>query len=125
GTGNYRIVRGFGKPQHPQLPKVTINNSGIDIEATKGATANAVFDGKVSAIFQQPGFNNIVMLRHGEYLTIYANLVNISVKNGDTVAAGQSIGTIYSDSADNDRTTLHFEIRHEKEKLDPTIWLKH
>lgn len=123
-TGEARIVRGFGKQQHPQLPKVTINNSGIDIQASKGAKARAVFDGKVSAIFQQQGFNTIVMVRHGEYLTIYANLSKIDVKNGDTVSQGQSIGTIYSNTSDNNRTTLHFEIRHEKDKLNPTQWLK-
>lgn len=123
-TGQYKIVRPFGRHRHPDLPNVEIDNSGIDIETTPGANARAVFDGKVSAIFQQPGFNNILMVRHGSYLSIYANLGNILVKNGDTVKAGQALGRIYADPDDGNRSVLHFELRKEKEKLNPTAWVK-
>lgn len=122
--GKSKIVRPFGRQKHPQLPHVMINNSGIDIEATRGASARAVYAGKVSAIFRQPGFNTIVMVRHGRYLTIYANLSSISVKNGQTLKAGQTIGRIFSDPDDSNRTILHFEIRKEKEKLNPMLWLE-
>ncbi len=123
-SGKYKIVRGFGRQHHPDLPYVEIDNSGIDIEVPTGIAARAIFDGKVSAIFQQPGYNMIVMVRHGEYLTIYANLGNILVKPGDTVKANQSIGIIYSDPDDNNRSILHFEIRKEKTKLNPQSWVK-
>lgn len=123
-TGRYKIVRPFGRHRHPDLPNVEIDNSGIDIETAPGANARAVFDGKVSAIFQQPGFNNILMVRHGSYLSIYANLGNILVKNGDTVKAGQALGRIYADPDDGNRSVLHFELRKEKEKLNPTAWVK-
>ena len=99
------------------------DNSGIDIEADEGE-ARAIFDGKVSAIFRQPGYNTIVMIRHGKYLTIYANLADISIKNGEEVRQGQQIGKIYADPDDNNRAILHFEIRKEKEKLNPTLWVK-
>lgn len=123
-TGRYRIVRPFGRQQHPDLPHVTTDNSGIDIEVAPGGNARAVFAGTVSAIFRQPGFNTIVMVRHGAYLTIYANLSDLLVKNGDQLKAGQTIGRIYSDPEDGNRSTLHFELRREKEKLNPAAWVK-
>ena len=122
-NGSYKIVRGFGIQRHPDLKYIKTNNGGIDIEVPEGGVARAVFAGKVSAIFRQPGFNNIVMVRHGSYITIYANLSSISVKKGDEVKIGQSIGQIYSDPDDNHRSILHFEIRKEREKLNPELWL--
>ena len=123
-TGNCRIVRRFGRQKHPELKYVETDNPGIDIEASQGAQARAVFDGKVSAIFQQPGYNNIVMVRHGNYLTIYAGLANIYVKTGDTLKMGQAIGVVFTDKDDENRALLHFEIRKEREKLNPELWLK-
>lgn len=123
-SGDYKIVRGFGIQRHPDLKYVKTNNGGIDIEVPEGGMARAVFAGKVSAIFRQPGFNNIVMVRHGSYITIYANLSSINVKKGDVVEANQTIGQIYSDPDDNHRSILHFEIRKEREKLNPELWLK-
>lgn len=124
-AGSCRIVSKFGRSTHSNLSKVTVNNTGIDIEAQKGAMARAVFPGTVSSIFNLDGFHSIVMLRHGEYLTIYANVVDLTVRKGDTVKAGQNLGRIYSDPDDGDRTLLHFEVRHEREKLDPLEWLAH
>jgi len=123
-TGKYKIVRPFGRHKHPDLPYVVTDNSGIDIETESGSEARAIFDGKVSAIFHQPGYNTIVMIRHGKYLTIYANLTDIMVKNGEELHQGQPIGKIYADPDDNGRSILHFEIRKEKEKLNPSLWVK-
>lgn len=123
-SGKYKIVKRFGRQRHPDLKYVETDNSGIDIEVPAGSNARAVFDGKVSEIFRLPGFNNVVMVRHGSYLTIYANLDKISVKKGDTVKANQTIGHIYSDPDDDNRTILHFEIRKEKTKLNPELWVK-
>ena len=123
-AGNYRIVRGFGRQPHSELKHVETDNSGIDIETSKGASARAVFNGTVSAIFRQPGFNTIVMVRHGEYITIYAGLGNISVKNGDKVKTGQTIGTVVADPDNDNRSVLHFELRHERQKLNPTHWVR-
>lgn len=123
-AGSYKIVRRFGRQPHPTLPHVEIDNSGIDIEVGKGASARAVFAGKVSYIFRQDGFNSIVMVRHGNYITIYAGLSSVNVKQGDTVKAGQALGRIYSDPDDGNRTKLHFEIRNERQKLNPVNWVR-
>lgn len=122
--GRYTIVSRFGRHKHPELKYVEVDNSGIDIEVANGSKARAVFGGRISAIFRQPGYDNIIMIRHGEYLTIYANIAAIDVKTGDNVKAGQSLGTISADSNDNNRSILHFEIRREKQKLDPEQWLR-
>ena len=123
-SGKYRIVRGFGRQKHPELEHVETDNSGIDIEAVGGGTARAVFNGKVSEIFKQPGYNTIVMVRHGNYLTIYANLASINVKKGDDLTAGQTIGTIYADPEEDGASILHFELRKERTKLNPMEWVK-
>lgn len=123
-AGTYKIVRRFGRQPHPTLPHVEVDNSGIDIEVRKGTSARAVFAGKVSYIFKQDGFNSIVMVRHGRYITIYAGLATVAVKQGDSVKAGQTLGSIYSDPDDGNRTKLHFEIRNERQKLNPTQWVR-
>lgn len=123
-AGKYKIVRRFGRQPHPTLPHVETDNSGIDIETSAGTSARAIFAGTVSAIFKQDGFNSIVMVRHGRYISIYAGLAGVNVKEGDKVKAGQSLGRIYSDPDDGDRTILHFEIRNERQKLNPSQWVK-
>lgn len=123
-SGQYKIVRQFGRHKHPELKYVQTDNGGIDIEVPQGTDARAVFDGKVSAVFRQDGFNTIVMVRHGNYLTIYVNLSEIYVSNGDKIKANQKIGKIFSDPEDNNRTILHFEVRKEREKLNPQLWVK-
>lgn len=122
--GRYTVVRPFGRTTHPDLPHVQVDNSGIDIEVQPGTDVRAVFDGKVSEIFKLTGFENIVMVRHGRYLTIYANVDAITVKKGDTVKAGMAIGKVHADATDNNRSVLHFEIREERKKLDPQLWLR-
>lgn len=123
-AGSYSIARAFGRQQHPELKHVETENSGIDIEARRNAPVRSVFDGTVSAIFRQPGFNTIVMVRHGRYITIYAGLGTLSVKNGEKVKTGQTLGTIAPDPDNDNRSILHFEIRRERQKLDPSQWVK-
>ena len=118
------ITSTFGRHTHETLDKVTVQNNGIDFETTPGASARAVYDGVVSMIIVMEGYQNVVLVRHGEYLTVYAGLSDLRVRKGDSVKAGQLLGTVFSDPADNNRTKLHFEIRHEKTKLDPGQWLK-
>lgn len=64
------------------------------------------------------------MIRHGRYISIYANLSAVTVKQGDSVKTGQNIGTVFSDPDDSNRTTLHFEIRNERQKLNPSQWVR-
>ena len=114
----------FGTNVHPDLPKVKVDNLGIDIEAQRGASVRAVFDGVVSSIFRLDGYHNVVIVRHGEYLTVYAGLDALSVRKGDKVRTGQAIGTVFCDADNDSRSLLHFEIRREKQKLDPAEWVR-
>ncbi|MDR3193809.1 MAG: peptidoglycan DD-metalloendopeptidase family protein [Tannerella sp.] len=122
-TGKYKIVTRFGEHQHSGLPYVRTYSTGIDIRATAGAEAQAVFNGKVTAVFTaEAGFTQGVIVRHGKYLTVYANLSEVYVHSGDKVSTRQKLGKIFTDSSRE--TRLHFEIRKEKEKLNPRHWLR-
>ncbi len=120
-AGSYRVVKDFGRHHHPDLPHVMVDNPGIDVEVAAGTAARAVFEGIVSAIFRQDGFGNIVMVRHGNYITIYANLGSISVRTGDKVSTGQRIGGV---ATVDGHTILHFEVRNERSKLNPMSWVR-
>lgn len=121
--GAYTIVRGFGRQKHPDLAYVETDNPGVDIAVSSGTKARAIFDGTVSGVFRQDGYGIVVMVRHGSYISIYANLTSINVKNGDKLKANQDIGTI-GRNADTGKTELHFEIRKERTKLNPLSWVK-
>lgn len=121
-TGPYIITSHYGEYTVPGLRGVKLDNKGIDIQAKPGAQARAVFNGKVAAVFQLNGLFNI-LVRHGAYISVYCNLSTASVKADDTVKTGQMLGTIFSDGADGGRTVLHFQLRREKEKLNPEPWL--
>ena len=117
------IVGNFGRSTHSEYSKVEIQNNGIDFQSAPGASAVAVFDGVVTMVIRMDGFQNVVLLRHGDYLTVYAGIDTLNVRKGQTVAKGQKLGTLHSN--DGGRSTkLHFEVRHEKEKLNPAHWLK-
>lgn len=122
-SGRYRIVAPFGEHQHQELKHVRTNNNGIDIQAIGTAEACAVFNGVVTRVFVVPGYNNSVIIRHGNYLTVYSNLSEVYVKAGDNVSTRQSIGKIYTDTESNNETILHFQLWKEKTKLDPEPWL--
>ena len=111
-TGRHTVVATFGEQQHAQLKYVRTSNSGIDIQSDPGADARAVFNGVVTRVFVIPGYNNSVIVRHGNYLTVYSNLSQVYVKAGDSVATRQSIGKIYSDPEEG--TVLHFQLWKEK-----------
>ncbi|MDR2810965.1 MAG: peptidoglycan DD-metalloendopeptidase family protein [Tannerellaceae bacterium] len=122
-SGEYAIVGFYGEQPHQDLKYVRVVNNGIDIQATSGAEARAVFNGKVTSIFVQRGFNNSVIIRHGNYLTVYSNLSEVYVKQGDEVKARQAIGRIFTDSENDNATILHFELWKEKDKQNPQPWL--
>ncbi|WP_080902734.1 murein hydrolase activator EnvC [Parabacteroides sp. Marseille-P3160] len=122
-SGRHTIVSQFGEQQHQQLKYVRTNNNGIDIETTPGSDARAVFTGVITRIFVVPGYNNSVIIRHGNYLTVYSNLSQVYVKVGDKVKTGQSIGKIFVDSEEGNSTILHFQLWKEKTKLNPAPWL--
>lgn len=122
-TGRYTIIGTFGEQQHQDLKYVRTNNSGIDIQTTPGSDARAVFNGEVTRVFVVPGYNNSVIVRHGNYLTVYSNLSQVYVKAGDRVSTRQSIGKIFTDTEDGNATILSFQLWKEKTKLNPAPWL--
>ncbi len=121
-TGGYIIVSHYGQYSVEGLRNVTLDNKGIDIQARPGAQACAIFNGKVAAVFKLNGLFN-VLIRHGNYISVYCNLSSASVKQGDSVVTRQTLGQIFSDSANGGRTVLHFQLRKEKQKLNPEPWL--
>lgn len=118
------IITGkYGLSQHPTQKKVTVNNNGIDISTTKGAKARSVFDGEICFITSQGG-NNVILIRHGLYFTLYSNLEKVFVKVGDKVSTGQEIGRIHTNVSDG-KTILHFEIWQEnKTTVNPALWIR-
>ena len=117
------IIREFGEQPHPVLKGIILNNEGIDINSTKDEKVKSIFDGQVKKVFAVPGSNMAVIIRHGHYLSLYSNLVNIRVKTGDIVKKGQYIGDIYYLKNDEKSSLLHLRIYEETKVLTPKIWL--
>lgn len=122
-SGRGVITNHFGIQKNKDY-NIQTNNIGIDIDTEAGGDARAVFDGTVSRIFVLPGYHTSVMVRHGKYLTIYANLSQVYVKQGEQVKARQAIGKIFTD-AESGSTQLHFQMRKETVKLNPEEWIAH
>ena len=116
-VGGGRISRAFGPQPHPTLKGVTVPNNGVDISAPAGSAVSSVHTGKVVGVQFIPGYQNMVIVQHGAYYTVYSNLESLSVSKGDEVAAGQAIGKLGSDD-------LHFEVWREKQRLNPAGWLR-
>ena len=117
------IITGrFGVYTDPVNNKLTFKNDGIDISTSPGEKARAIFNGKVMVVFVLSG-NPAVIIRHGEYLSVYSNLKEVFVKQGDNVTTKQEIGLIFTDSFEDNKTTLKFQIRKEILKLDPEEWI--
>lgn len=121
---NGRITGKFGVQPHPVLKHVTTNNKGIYITAPKGSEASAIYDGIVTQCFSIPGSNNAVIIRHGNYLTVYANLTTLYVKAGDKIERTKKIGKIYEDAENDNKATLLFQVWKEKDILNPEVWLR-
>lgn len=120
----YVVALGFGRQQHRSVSNLEVNNPGVDLETAVGATARAVFPGTVSAVFVQDGLGHVVLVRHGNYLTVYANIQTLKVSKGTKLKTGDVIGIVGPSDVNPQRALLHFEIRREREKLDPRLWLK-
>lgn len=117
------ITEHFGINQHPVLSNVQTRNNGISISTEAGAKVRSVFNGEVSRVFGITGGNTAVIIRHGKYLTVYSNLREVTVKKGDKVSTKQIIGTVYTDSDDENKSILKFQIWLESEKLNPVDWI--
>ena len=112
----------FGEHAHPVLKEVKTKNNGVDILTDEGMEARAVFGGEVTRVMSIPNYNYVVMIRHGEFLTVYSNLTEVYVTRGQKIDTKQAIGKIYTDTKDQ-KTELHFELWKGKTLLNPEGWL--
>ena len=117
-----RVITPFGKRRHPQFPNVTQDHNGVEIITEKRADARAVFAGEVLQIQQLKGANKAVYVRHGNYITIYNNLVEVNVKKGQRVYAKQSLGTVFTHPKTG-QTLLKFFVYQNTQKLNPADWI--
>lgn len=112
----------FGTHPHPVLKSVKVVNLGIDIQTVAGNDVKSVYNGLVLQVIAVPGANNMVMIQHGDYFTVYSKLSNVTVSTGDKVNAGQKIGDV---ATDNDGTSeINFQVWRNFSKQNPETWLK-
>ena len=123
-AGPFRLTSRFGQQTLPDLPDVMYDNPGIDAEVNRGASAIAVYEGKVSGVYMIPGYNTVVIVNHGNYYTVYGNISSPSVKVGDMVSVGQGLGLLAAQEDDDTHGSIHFEVWRNREKLNPQEWLK-
>lgn len=116
------ITAKFGQHNHPVLPGIVVNNNGIDISTSGGAKARAIFDGEVSSVAIIPGEGKVVMVRHGEYLSVYSYMSDVFVQKGDKITTKQELGVLINDTG-NSGTSVHIEIWKGMTKLNPEYWI--
>lgn len=120
------ITEHFGRNPHPTLENVFTNNNGIDIGTPKNAQVRSVFDGEISSILNIPGAGKVVIIKHGNYRTVYSNLQEVYVSTGEKVTSKQVIGSLLSDD-EGGLSTAHFEIHQVINgtvvKSNPSLWL--
>jgi septal ring factor EnvC (AmiA/AmiB activator) len=120
------ITEGFGKNAHPTLPNVYTNNNGIDISAPKSAQVRAVFEGEVTSILNIPGAGKVVIIKHGNYRTVYSNLQDTYVQTGAKVNTKQAIGSLLPKEGSS-VSVAHFEIHQvvgtAVQCLNPSLWI--
>lgn len=115
------VVGRFGSHRHPVYDIVMPPNNGFDLAVAKGEEAKAVFDGVVRQVMVLPGYNQCVMIDHGDYFTLYCKLRNVTVKADDKVKTGDALGTV---DTINGQVQLHFEIWQGTKPQNPESWLK-
>lgn len=115
------IVERFGTHRHPTIPSIKVNNNGIDIRTKANEAVKAIFEGVVVNSFYLPTTHNTLIIKHGEYFTVYSNLASINVAVGDKISTKQKIGVAYTDS--NKRAEAHLEVWKSTTKLNPEDWI--
>jgi septal ring factor EnvC (AmiA/AmiB activator) len=117
------IIGQFGEHEHPVLKGIKVKNNGVDIATKKFAPTRSVFDGEVTGVVSIPGAGKAVIIRHGEFLTVYSKMEDVSVSKGEKVKAKQQIGTVMAGD-EGERSELHFEVWKGGTILNPESWLK-
>lgn len=121
-SGSFAVTSRFGRYDVQGLSGVTLDNKGVNLTGRAGAQARAIFQGEVSAVVNLGGTYTVI-IRHGDYYSVYSHLQNVGVRRGATVSTGQTLGAVAGDGAGN--TMLHFQLRHNTEKLNPLQWIVH
>lgn len=120
------ITESYGKNPHPTIKNVFTNNNGIDISANKGAQIRAVFEGEVTSVFAIPGAGKVVIIKHGNYRTVYSNLQEAYVSVGSKVTTKQAIGSLVI-KEDESLSVAHFEIHQvigsQVNRMNPSLWI--
>lgn len=116
------ITAGYGRQEIPGLRGSSVQNNGVDISSTPGTEVRAVFEGEVTKVFAILGANYTVLIRHGEFLSVYQNLVNVRVKTGDKVLTKERLGEAFTDE-NEDLASIHFEVWQERTILNPEEWI--
>lgn len=114
------ICQPYGEYEHPAIKGFMMNNNGIEICTSKGSQARAVFAGEVTSIAISPTGGKLIIIRHGEYLSVYSNIGNVFVKQGQKVTIKQSIGTILDEDG---KTSMNLQIWKGQKTMDPSGWL--
>ena len=117
------ISSSFGQHEHKDLKGVIINNNGIDILTRPNAGARVLFNGVVSGIITLPGAGKAVIVRHGDFFTVYSNLESVSVSTGQNLNTKQNIGVVASSQETAGKGEIHLEIWRNSEKLNPQLWI--
>ena len=117
------VIRTYGEHPHPVLSGIKTFNNGIDISTNEGSLVRAIFDGEVRDVWAIQGRNMAVIIKHGEFFTVYQNLSDVMVRPGDKVKIKQNIGTVFTDKNNGNNTMLHLEIWKGSERQNPAFWL--
>ena len=116
------ICEEYGEHEHPAIKDFMMFNNGIEICSSMGSQARAVFEGEVTAISVSPTGGKFIIIRHGEYLTVYSNLGDVLVKTGQKVSLKQNIGTVLHNE-DEGKSSLNLQIWKGQKTMDPAQWL--
>ena len=114
------ICQPYGEYEHPAIKGFMMNNNGVEICANKGTQARAIFEGEVTSIAISPTGGKLIIIRHGEYLSVYSNIGDVFVKQGDKVTIKQTIGTILDEDG---KTSMNLQIWKGQKTMDPSGWL--
>ena len=117
------IISKFGKQKHPVLAGVYVENNGIEIATEPQGICRSIFNGKISSILTMPNGTKVVMIRHGEYISVYSNLGEVFIEKGQEVGTKENIGIVYT-SKQEGSTVIDFQLWKSSKKLNPQVWLK-
>ena len=126
GKHNWPVSSGFisnrfGEHPHPVIKSVKVKNDGVDIQTNKSSKVFSIFEGKISTIAFIPGMNNVVIINHGNYFTLYARLKNLKIEKDQVIPKGHIIGDLVTNS--DGVTELQFQVWKNNVKLNPEKWI--